>query len=1373
MLIIRCACGASCPEGTPSCPACHRVLASSSGTLADDPSTQPRFNDTQIEPDSFAEPSSSGTLVDQSVPQPSAILPGRDQNIPAQDPGQTRATWIDSDSQPNSASQSSGMLAEFSTGTLAESALPSGTQGLGWPFAKTAASNADIKQTAATLGLSPQSSGPLESSAPAATLDTPSIAATAQSSDRSESFDASGTLAHDLGAGTGTLVGNAATEAPSERTGRTMMPASFNYELLSELGRGAMGVVYRARQRGLNRLVALKMILSGGMAGKAELARFQAEAEAVAAIDHPNIVKIYEVGEYEGKPFFSLEFVTGGTLEGRTNTQPQDPKQAARIVTQIARGMAFAHRKGIVHRDLKPANVLLALPEGADPKRIPLGDCVAKVSDFGLVKKVDDDSARTRDGAIMGTPSFMAPEQAMGRNKEVGPPADIHAIGGILYDLLTGSPPFRGSTVMATIQQVISRDPAPPRDVLDTVPLDLSTICLKCLEKDPQKRYLTADLLADDLERYLRNEPILARPSTTLERTVKWVRRKPMHAALAAAAGLIFMLILGSGFLMAGFEAEKARMAQAETEREQKEAETQKRLRERADELRKLAEERRVRAEVNFRQACQAVDSLLDRIGGARLAHEPRLEMLRQELLQQAAQFYRKFQDQQGDDPLVKIQQAAIYKHLASVSSLLGDKKEAEESLRAALARLEKLHEPEFEVQKFGELLEVRQLLGSLLVEQRRLPEARALLTEALAQISNKPAQVSNEIAQLRLDLADLERKEGHPAKALPIIDSAISDLTHLAEIESGAKSTPAILRLGNALMVRARLAEEAGDRKIARSSLDLALSKADKLLVAAPALPEALILRAVGLTARADLMRDENTPMARADMELASTALEGLVRDYPATPEYRQQQAALLTSLANFHLAQGDSAQSEAILDRALAVQEDLAQRVPWVPEFRRQVAGTLNDRGILFATSKRLDRAEKSYTESEKRLRDLVKTHPNAADYQQELARTLLNLAALRLQQKQPQLASPLADEAIGLLTSLVARFPNEPARKIELARSLGNAAVQAQQAGAPDKAASLDRSALDLLASLPPASIDPDAIYLSAMTGNHLAELVEVRDGMKSAEPIYQKALADFRNLVALPGARPEFIRQIIEVLLEYGFRQIRADAVEKARGAWTEALAAIRSPAGTEMADEIADLATKLAINLAGIAQLDHQQARFDKAHEMLALARDLRRDRLVSSPTVGQGALALARLELLEGAWREERNNKKEAIEASVRAGEQLVRGLSAKGEVVPELTQVAAEIAKVLAGAPSGGKASMVLASMVKESLDSSNTPASLAMAEVLAKATRLDEAWELLMRLDAKGIKDPDWMKKTFPVPPPAGPRRDLHARWLAAPGQ
>jgi tetratricopeptide (TPR) repeat protein len=282
-----------------------------------------------------------------------------------------------------------------------------------------------------------------------------------------------------------------------------------------------------------------------------------------------------------------------------------------------------------------------------------------------------------------------------------------------------------------------------------------------------------------------------------------------------------------------------------------------------------------------------------------------------------------------------------------------------------------------------------------------------------------------------------------------------------------------------------------------------------------------------------------------------------------------------------------------------------------------------------------------------------------------------------------------------------------------------------------------------------------------------------LVEVRDGMKSAEPIYQKALADFRNLVALPGARPEFVRQIIEVLLEYGFRQIRADAVEKARGAWTEALAAIRSPAGTDMADEIADLATKLAINLAGMAQLDHQQGRFDKAHEMIAMARDLRRDRLASSPTVGQGALALARLELLEATWREERNNKKEALEASVRAGEQLVRCLSAKGEVIPEMTSLAAEIARVLAGAPASSKPAMVLASMVKESVDSANTPASLAMAEVLVKAAKLDEAWDLLQRLDAKGVKDGEWMKKTIPMAPPAGPRRDLHARWLAAPAR
>ena len=270
------------------------------------------------------------------------------------------------------------------------------------------------------------------------------------------------------------------------------------------------------------------------MAGRAELARFQAEAEAVAAIDHPNIVKIFEVGALDGKPYFSLEFVSGGSLDGRVGETPQDAAQSARLVAQVARGMAYAHRRGIVHRDLKPANILLALPEGADPARVPLGDCLPKVSDFGLVKKIDDDSSRTRDGAIMGTPSYMAPEQAMGLNKEVGPAADIHALGGILYDLLTGSPPFRGSTVMETIQQVIHREPPSPRMVLESVPRDLATICMKCLEKNPQKRYATADLLADDLDRYLRGEPVLARPAPWTERVAKWARRKPAQAALAA-----------------------------------------------------------------------------------------------------------------------------------------------------------------------------------------------------------------------------------------------------------------------------------------------------------------------------------------------------------------------------------------------------------------------------------------------------------------------------------------------------------------------------------------------------------------------------------------------------------------------------------------------------------------------------------------------------------------------------------------------------------------------------------------------------------------------------------------------------------------------
>ena len=293
------------------------------------------------------------------------------------------------------------------------------------------------------------------------------------------------------------------------------------YELLSELGRGAMGVVYKARQKGLERIVALKMILAGSHAGQDDIARFRVEAEAIARLRHPHIVQVYEIGEQGGQPYFSLEFCGGGSLEKKLRGKPLPPREAARIVEVLARAMQVAHDHGILHRDLKPANVLLA------------DDGTAKITDFGLAKKLDEvGQGRTRTGAIVGTPSYMAPEQAEAK-KDVGPAADVYALGAILYECLVGRPPFHAATSLDTVLQVISEDPVPPRRLNSKVPRDLEVACLKCLSKDPRARYPRAADLADDLHRYLDGEPIRARPAGIFRRTWRTARKKPIYALLA------------------------------------------------------------------------------------------------------------------------------------------------------------------------------------------------------------------------------------------------------------------------------------------------------------------------------------------------------------------------------------------------------------------------------------------------------------------------------------------------------------------------------------------------------------------------------------------------------------------------------------------------------------------------------------------------------------------------------------------------------------------------------------------------------------------------------------------------------------------------
>jgi WD40 repeat protein/tRNA A-37 threonylcarbamoyl transferase component Bud32 len=348
----------------------------------------------------------------------------------------------------------------------------------------------------------------------------------------------------------GTEHGDTVDGRPAAASGAALRRVA-GYEVLEELGRGGMSVVYKARQRRPARLVALKMILAGTHAGADRRDRFLAEADAIARLSHPNIVQVYEVGFEDDVPYFSLELVEGGSLHGKLAGTPQPPNQAAALVETLARTVQYAHEHGVVHRDLKPGNILLS------------ADGTPKIADFGLAKQERPELTAT--GAVLGTPSYMAPEQAAGDNRAVGPLADVYALGAILYELLTGRPPFQGTTALAILEQVQSRTADSPSLSNPAVDRDLATICLQCLEKNPKRRYASALALADDLRRWLNREPIRARPIGPTGRLWRWCQRRPVVALLTASVAVLVVAVAVVSSLAAwrlGNEADRLRAAE-------------------------------------------------------------------------------------------------------------------------------------------------------------------------------------------------------------------------------------------------------------------------------------------------------------------------------------------------------------------------------------------------------------------------------------------------------------------------------------------------------------------------------------------------------------------------------------------------------------------------------------------------------------------------------------------------------------------------------------------------------------------------------------------------------------------------------------------
>jgi serine/threonine protein kinase len=564
----------------------------------------------------------------------------------------------------------------------------------------------------------------------------------------------------------------------------TGLPAVPGYEVLGELGRGGMGVVYLARQVGLNRRVALKMIAPGLPARQRELERFRSEAESVARLQHPNIVQIFEVGEWQGAgggppvPYFALEFVDGGSLDRKLNGNPLPGREAAQLVETLARAMQVAHERGLVHRDLKPANVLLQTTDNTDSTDtiqqgrpslsvssvLSVVGFVPKITDFGIAKRLDQDSGQTRTGDILGTPSYMAPEQARGSLKEIGPRTDVYALGALLYECLTGRPPFRAATGLETLEQVRGREPVPPRQLQPKCPRDLETICLKCLRKQPEKRYASALELGEDLRRFLDGRPIRARPVGWPERLARWGLR---HPAVAVLAALVVVVLLGgfAGVSWKWHEAEQQRRRAEEAEvREKARADAEADARARAEQ----AQQATARA-LKYVAASSIAATLGDPAGGPSLLGRvgKRPEVIRS--LEQACAVGEQLLDDNPPVPLLR-SLGERYAELGVFQAAAGRRAEAVRSCRRGLDIMRRLAGPPDGLGDRKEPAVTCFVLGAVLMILNQHEEAIPAFEQAIAHQravldeSPKDGKVRKALSSFCYHLAHVQLEAGHRA---------------------------------------------------------------------------------------------------------------------------------------------------------------------------------------------------------------------------------------------------------------------------------------------------------------------------------------------------------------------------------------------------------------------------------------------------------------------------------------------------------------------------------------------------------------------------------------------------------------------------------
>jgi serine/threonine-protein kinase len=950
-------------------------------------------------------------------------------------------------------------------------------------------------------------------------------------------------------------------------------PAVPGYEVAGLLGRGGMSVVYRAVQLTLKRPVALKLLRTGD-AEDDEVARFRGEAEAVARLQHPHIVQIFEVGEHDGRPYLALELVEGGSLDKRLRGGPLPARAAAALAQALARAVHYAHQKGVVHRDLKPANVLLT------------ADGIPKVTDFGLAKRLDGEAGQTQSGAVVGTPSYMAPEQAAGRTHEVGPLADVYALGAVLYEALTGRPPFQADTALDTLLMVRAEDPLPPSRLRPKLPPDLETICLKCLRKEPRKRYGSAEELADDLGRFLDGRPVLARPVRWWERGWKWVRRRPAAAGLIAVSAAALLALLVGALVSNAWLSEAWHEAESNAEQARNEGEVAR------------ANERRAYA--NLEQACQAVDGMLSEVGYTQLRDVPHMEPVRRRLLEKALTFYQDFIKQRSDDPVLRQRLArghwrvgdifqeldrnseaeqayrralvlfaaletdfpgvpdhrrdvaGVNNNLATLLKNLGQGAEAERAFRQAIGRMEKLVEAfPREPDHRRELSLSEGSLANLLKGSGRAGEAERAYLRSLGQAERLAAdfprhpggrealaEASGQLSGFRKWQGRLAEAEQAQRKTLALWEGLVQEFPSVARYQQGlARSHQALAQV---LLAQKRLAEAV---QAFRQSLD----RRRELAARFPGMPAYRMEAAVTWSALAMTLRAADRPVEAEQAYRAALALLGpLTAEFPEVPLYRERLGISHHDLAFLLEEMHRRPEAEQDYRKAYALFKALTEQFPKTPAYQREAASTLSKLGIIQATRGQLPQAEQTLREVLSRRQKVLAAVTVGPGDRAALASDHHNLGQVLAELGRAPEAEQTFHDALALREKLVAELPDVPDFGRDLARTHSNLGALFRSTKRLPEAEAAYRKALalheELLARFPATSARRDAL---ANAHDSLASVLALRNRPEESVDAYRRAIALKEKLVTDAPQAPAYRHSLAATCYDLGnqYRETR--------------------------------------------------------------------------------------------------------------------------------------------------------------------------------------------------------------------------------------